>query len=311
MQSANRCCVSFAVRRNCVSSAPIACARVWFFLSLSAPILLGTSHVAALDGESFSDYSPPMKRAVSASLFRMLTSQTSQVRLVCKVGFPVDSLAVIRLSPPTGSKNESDAAGVRPVQLKDERDEGLLTQVCDGNSEALSLLFRRYARIVRGIAYRVLQDPSEADDLLQDIFLLIHSLCATFDASKGSARHWILQMAYRRAISRRRYLTSRRFYQWVDVDEAGELRDPHVEVDRLNERIDDSLRATAIDEAFACLSEDQRQTLRLYFFEGYALGEIAAKMGQSKGNVKHHYFRGLERLRKQISPGKLSSKSAV
>jgi RNA polymerase sigma-70 factor (ECF subfamily) len=186
-----------------------------------------------------------------------------------------------------------------------------MAHICDGNEEALVSLFRRYARVVRGVAYRVLRDPCEADDLLQDVFILIQRLCTTFDASKGSARHWILQMAYRRAISRRRYLTSRRFYQWVDVAEAGELRDPHVDVDRLNERIDDSLRATAIDEAFACLSEDQQQTLRLYFFEGYALGEIAAKMGQSKGNVKHHYFRGLERLRQQISPGKLSSKSAV
>jgi RNA polymerase sigma-70 factor (ECF subfamily) len=193
----------------------------------------------------------------------------------------------------------------------DLSDEALIDRVCDGDKESLSSLFRRFARQVRGVAYRVLRDPSEADDLLQDVFILIQRVCTTFDASKGSARHWILQMAYRRAISRRRYLTSRRFYQWVDVDEAGELKDPHVEVDRLNERIDDSLRASAIDEAFACLSEDQRQTLRLYFFEGYALGEIAAKMGQSKGNVKHHYFRGLERLRKEISAGKLSSKSAV
>lgn len=208
-------------------------------------------------------------------------------------------------------KGEPVLASPRDSATLDLSDEALIDRVCDGDKEALSSLFRRFARQVRGVAYRVLRDPCEADDLLQDVFILIQRVCATFDASKGSARHWILQMAYRRAISRRRYLTSRRFYQWVDVDEAGELRDPHVEVDRLNERIDGSLRATAIDEAFTCLSEDQRQTLRLYFFEGYALVEIATKMGQSKGNVKHHYFRGLERLRKQLSAGKLSSKSAV
>jgi RNA polymerase sigma-70 factor (ECF subfamily) len=186
-----------------------------------------------------------------------------------------------------------------------------MSYVCDGDEEALTCLFGRYARVVRSVAYRVLRDPSEADDLLQDVFILIQRLCASFDASKGSARHWILQMAYRRAISRRRYLTSRRFYHWVDVDEAGELRDPHVEVDRINDRVDGALRVTALEEAFENLSEDQRQTLRLYFFEGYALGEIAAKLGQSKGNVKHHYFRGLERLRKHIFAGKLPSKSAV
>ena len=73
-----------------------------------------------------------------------------------------------------------------------------------------------------GVAYRVLRDASEADDLLQDIFLLIHRLCKTFDSSKGSARFWILQMTYRRAISRRRYLTSRHFYTRLDLDEATE-----------------------------------------------------------------------------------------
>lgn len=195
--------------------------------------------------------------------------------------------------------------------LSECSDEVLVACVRSGDNDALSLLFRRYARNVRGVAYRVLRDASEADDLLQDVFIVIQRLCRTFDPSKGSARHWILQMAYRRAISRRRYLTSRRFYQWVDVDEAGELRDPNKEVDRLNDRIDDSVRATALDEAFGHLSEDQRQTLRLYFFEGYTLDEIAQKLGQSKGNVKHHYFRGLERLRKHIFAGKSSIKGAV
>jgi RNA polymerase sigma-70 factor (ECF subfamily) len=208
-------------------------------------------------------------------------------------------------------KGEPVLASRQDSAILDLSDEALIHRACDGDEEALSSLFRRFGRQVRGVAYRVLRDPSEADDLLQDVFILIQRLCTTFDASKGSARHWILQMAYRRAISRRRYLTSRRFYQWVGVDEAGELRDPHIEVDRINERVDGALKMPALDEAFGNLSEDQRQTLRLYFFEGYALDEIAAKLGQSKGNVKHHYFRGLERLRKQISPGKLFSKSAV
>jgi RNA polymerase sigma-70 factor (ECF subfamily) len=51
---------------------------------------------------------------------------------------------------------------------------------------------------------------------------------------------------------------------------------------------------------FASLSVDQKQTLRLFFMEGYSLDEIAAKLGQSVGNVKHHYFRGLEKLRKEL-----------
>ena len=70
-------------------------------------------------------------------------------------------------------------------------------QICQESREALAILFRRYSRVVRGVAYCILRDASEADDLLQDIFILIHRRCRTFDSAKGSAQFWILQMAYR------------------------------------------------------------------------------------------------------------------
>ncbi len=98
-------------------------------------------------------------------------------------------------------------------------DERLISLICQGDQNALASLFQRYACVVRGVALRVLKDPFEADDLLQDIFLLIHRLCRTFDSSKASAQFWILQMTYRRAISRRRYLNSRHFYTQVELDD--------------------------------------------------------------------------------------------
>jgi RNA polymerase sigma-70 factor (ECF subfamily) len=59
------------------------------------------------------------------------------------------------------------------------------------------------------------------------------------------------------------------------------------------------------------LSESQRQTLHLFFFEGYTFEEIASKTGQTVGNARNHYYRGLQKLRKQISAGKLPGKEAV
>jgi len=96
----------------------------------------------------------------------------------------------------------------------------LISLVCQGDSEALGLLFRRYAHILRGVALRVLKDASEAADLVQEIFVLIYRLSRTFDSSKTSAQFWILKMTYRRAISRRRYLNSRHFYTQVELDEG-------------------------------------------------------------------------------------------
>jgi RNA polymerase sigma-70 factor (ECF subfamily) len=218
------------------------------------------------------------------------------------------------LAEPTCSLSSStEAAGEegceQPILPSDE---ALMALICEGDREALASLFRRYARIVRGVAYRVLRDASEADDLLQDIFLLIHRLCKTFDSSKSPARFWILQIAYRRAISRRRYLTSRHFYTRLDLDDAAsQLADPRLSVGQLEDSIDGRLENGGLQQAFESLAENQRQTLRLFFIEGYTLEEIAAKLGQSRGNVKHHYFRGLDRLRKEFFGSTLPVKRAV
>jgi RNA polymerase sigma-70 factor (ECF subfamily) len=221
----------------------------------------------------------------------------------------VDGFVTIRL-PGLATAAGDETKLTRPAQpnavAADPSDEVLLSSICDGDQEALSLLFRRYARIVRGVAQRVLRDSSEADDLVQDIFLLIHRLCRTFDNSKGSAKFWILQMTYRRAISRRRYLTSRYFYKAVDIDDvAGELKDLRAEAALPENSIVGLVASGGLERAFEALSEGQRQTIWLYFFEGYTLDEIAVKLGQSRGNIKHHYFRGLDRLRKQIFDSKL------
>jgi RNA polymerase sigma-70 factor (ECF subfamily) len=66
-----------------------------------------------------------------------------------------------------------------------------------------------------------------------------------------------------------------------------------------------------LQKVFAGLSENQRQTLRLFFVEGYTLGEIAVKLNQTRGNVKNHYFRALEKLRKEIFDNKLRGDWAV
>jgi RNA polymerase sigma-70 factor, ECF subfamily len=227
----------------------------------------------------------------------------------------MDAFTSIRLPGIGSALQDSENVPSRIVSeiLEPEvSDESLMSQVCEGRREALVVLFRRYAQLVRRVSFRVLRDASEAEDLVQDVFLLVHRDCKTFDKLKAPARFWILQIAHRRAISRRRYLTSRHFYTRLDIDdEVNELADPLAVPARLNDSIDGKFENGGLERVFGGLSQDQRQTLRLFFIEGYTFDEIAAKLGQSRGNVKHHYFRALERLRKELFGSKLPGERSI
>lgn len=181
-----------------------------------------------------------------------------------------------------------------------ESDECLLARVCQDDRQAFAELFRRYAVKVRGIAIRLLHDHHEAEDMVQEVFLLLHRDCHKFDPSRGSASFWILQIAHSRAISRYRHLSSRQFYRHDDIEDLANVlpsRTSSSEMDAL------ASRRTLVN-MFEALSPDQRETLRLYFFEGYTLPEIAAERRMPLTNVKNHYFRGLDRLRRQLFAAK-------
>jgi RNA polymerase sigma-70 factor (ECF subfamily) len=221
----------------------------------------------------------------------------------------MDGSITIRL-PELGITEKQESAVDSHVSEAPLSDEALIAEVCLGSREALAILFRRYARLIRRVALRVLKDASEADDLLQDVFLLIHRLCRTFDNSKASAQFWILQMTYRRAISRRRYLNSRHFYTQVELDEQAGLV-AESKSGPLDDSVDQILAELDLQKLLGTLSEDQQRTLRLHFIEGYTLDEIANMLGQTTGNIRHHSVRGLERLRKQIFGSKLPGARAV
>jgi RNA polymerase sigma-70 factor, ECF subfamily len=82
-------------------------------------------------------------------------------------------------------------------------DEELLARVQTKDYDAVGILFDRYARLFRGIAYRILGDRGEAEDMVQEIFLRLCQKSNTFDPAKGSARTWMVQFAYRRSFDRR------------------------------------------------------------------------------------------------------------
>jgi RNA polymerase sigma-70 factor (ECF subfamily) len=214
--------------------------------------------------------------------------------------FPTSRFPALPISrEKADSRPVVDTTQQTPKELTDET---VLAQISAGDQEALAILFRRYARLVWSVAERIVRNKAEADDLLQDVFLLIQRRASVFDSSKGTARSLIVHMTYQRALSRRRYLNARHFQSSIEAEEnAASIAAPAAHF--YDESIEAHFGRERLREALEGLSEVQRETLRLYFFEGYSFIEIGECLGQSAGNVKHHYYRGLERLRRHLPKG--------
>ena len=214
--------------------------------------------------------------------------------------FPAARFPVLPLSKEKEAAQAiyKDTSTARPVE--EPSDELLIARLCAGESDALGLLFSRYARLVWTIAHRILRNSEEADDLLQDLFLLVRRRASVFDSSKGSVRSLLVQMCYQRAFSRRRDLARQNFYASEEATDNASIAKRSSSVPLYDESLEARFGKTALRKALEDLSVEQRETLRLCFFEGHTLEEIAIRLDKSYGNVRHHYYRGLGKLRKHL-----------
>jgi RNA polymerase sigma-70 factor (ECF subfamily) len=161
--------------------------------------------------------------------------------------------------------------------------------------KGVDLLYGRYARLVFGIAFRILNDKSEAEEVVQEVFFSVYQKAELFDPTKGSAKAWLVQNAFSRARDRRTHLLRRGFYSGTDIESLGDTLPGKDDIEReVGLRIDFAYLLSA----FEGLTQMQRRTLELFYFQGLELREISDRLHEPFGNVRHHFYRGLERLRK-------------
>jgi RNA polymerase sigma-70 factor (ECF subfamily) len=183
------------------------------------------------------------------------------------------------------------------AELKLLTDNELMGQLRDGSNDALAVLFERYHRLVFSITAKILRDRGEAEDVTQDIFLEIYSSVAQFDPVKGTLKVWLLQFAYHRAFNRKQYLNRRNFYSEEGLEELGSL--PKSEPHGLGKFASGEVQRL-LQQGLASLGQPQKRVIELANYEGLSMKEIADKTGDSLSNVRHHYYRGLEKLRSFI-----------
>lgn len=177
-------------------------------------------------------------------------------------------------------------------------DEQLIIQVQENLPDALQELFVRYSRMIFVIAFRILHDRGEAEELVQDVFIHLFQRGSQFDSARGTAKAWIVQIAYHRALDRKAYLERRAFYVSTEVSDELNVLCEGPDLDGI---IGDQEQIARIQTALGTLTAEQRLTLQLHFLSGLELREIAFRLNDSLGNVRHYLYRGLSRLRKHTT----------
>lgn len=190
-------------------------------------------------------------------------------------------------------------------------DEALLRSMRENCAECFALLFHRYFRQVFATAYKILRDRSEAEDVLQEVFLSIYLQQEQFDPSRGTVRTWVLQFAYFKALLRRRYLRIRNFYSQEEITESREIRNARpAEVLGMSP----AEWSRYVEAGIIALGPKQRRVIELVHFEGYTLREAMEIMRETLANTRNYYYRGLKTLRTFLNSrleGKQAEKSVV
>jgi RNA polymerase sigma-70 factor, ECF subfamily len=191
----------------------------------------------------------------------------------------------VELNVPNIERSVSrSAAAVTPVGLSDRaRDRQLLARVAKGDVAALQTIYERHAPRAVAIAYRILRDRSEAEDVVQETFLELWRRSSQFDAARGGAIAWVVTIARSRAIDRLR--ASGTAGRTIASANAGEGLVPlalPLPSDEAEQRRDVARVATAL----SALPDAQRETIELAYFEGLSQSEIAERTGTPLGTVK-------------------------
>jgi RNA polymerase sigma-70 factor (ECF subfamily) len=181
------------------------------------------------------------------------------------------------------------------TELQQVDDPELLTHWLCGNDDAFAVIVDRYQRLVFSVAVRIVKDEAEAEDVVQIVFLDILRDAGKFDPSRGTLKVWLLQYAYGRSMTRRLHLERRHFYSKVDLDDQTSAEGSTRSISR--NALSPGETARLVEEALAHVSDRQRQAIELIHFQGLKFVEAVERTGETLPQIRHHYYRGLAKIR--------------
>lgn len=163
-----------------------------------------------------------------------------------------------------------------------------------GDQAAFAALYDQLAPYVYGVVLRVVRDPSQAEEVTQEVFVELWRIAPRFDGQKGSVKAWASTVAHRRAVDRVRSEQSAR--DRLDNDSQRRV----TETDVVVETVEASFDQVRVRRALAQLTPAQREAVELAYFGAHTYREVAALLDVAEGTIKSRIRDGMIRLRDEL-----------
>jgi RNA polymerase sigma-70 factor (ECF subfamily) len=179
-------------------------------------------------------------------------------------------------------------------------DQEMIARIGRRDQSAFSALYDRLSGPLYSLAMKMLGDPAEAQDALQDVFLQIWSRAGTYDPEQSSVFSWTVLLTRSRVIDRMRARGRRSRVVVASTEDAPTAADAST-VESAADTAEKNDEAVRVRYVLNNLPSEQREAIEMAFFEHLSHHEIAARLGQPLGTVKARIRRGLLKLRQRLS----------
>ena len=186
--------------------------------------------------------------------------------------------------------------GSSTTQESRQADQASLARIARGDQLAFAELYDRHARLVFSLALRILQDRSDAEDVVQEVFAQVWAQAARYDPGRGAVAAWMLMLARSRAIDRLRARRARP-ESAAEPSFAESVADSSATQDL---ELLSSEQVARLQRALQELPEAQRKALELAYYEGLTHAEVATRLSEPLGTVKTRIRQAVIKLRESL-----------